>query len=250
MDGDVEVLVAHFALDDGGEEGFVLAAVRYAHLRSAAYDLCPGALLRGRVVLVVVLVCGDDELAMCFLEQWRPHSGAGALPHGEVGGVAGILVVGRHVAGVMLRVVVVEGYMAEGDEEWSTCYLLAFQRIAEPLGLCLAVGFAVEESCELGVRIELVLGGIETDESDVTHAHGEIAPEIPVARLALLGLAVHPNALEMTVGHTAQVVVARAEQVGNLGGVVATSDVRREVDALLCLDSLFNIAGVAVPDDT
>ena len=81
-------------------------------------------------------------------------------------------------------------------------------------------------------------------------AHGEVTSEVPVAGTTFLGLAVHPYALKMAVCHAAQVMVARAEQVGCLGSVVLSFNLGSEINALLCGYGFLGIAGITIPDDT
>ena len=149
----------------------------------------------------------------------------------------------------MLGVVVEERDMAEDDQVRSGSNFLLCKGIAQPVGLRTAVGLTIEESGKDGVCVHLVLACVEPDEGDVAHAYGKVSAEVPIARQTFLGLAVHPHALQMAVGHAAQVVVARAEQVGHLGGIVLPLNLRLEENARLCLDGLLHVAGIAVPND-
>ena len=72
MHCDMQLLVPHLALDDGGEQTSMLFASLLSHLGASAHDLRPCAFGRGGVVAVVVLVGGDDELAAGLLQQRTP----------------------------------------------------------------------------------------------------------------------------------------------------------------------------------
>ena len=116
--------------------------------------------------------------------------------------------------------------MAEGHQEGRLGYILSLQSILEPCHLGAAIRVTVEQTGKNRVGVHFVFSGVQTDEGDITHSDSEITSEIPIPRIPLLRLTVHPNFLQMAVSHTSGIMVTRTEKIwrerrvifgGNLG---------------------------------
>ncbi len=140
--------------------------------------------------------------------------------------------------------------MAERHKIWCGGDLRLPQCIGKPRHLRFAVFGGTEQVGENRVCVLLVLRSVKSYHGDVAHTHGEIAPQIPVARRSLLWLAVHPHPLKVPVGQPARIMVAGNEQVRHCGGIVLERHIGLEERAFLFLHGLGSIAGVAVPHHT
>ena len=116
--------------------------------------------------------------------------------------VLGILVIRCHVTRVGCRVGVKQRNMAEGHKIRRFSYLLALESVTQPCDLGPAVSVAVEQASENRIGVHLVLSCVQTDKGDVSHPDSEVPAQIPVPRSPLLRLAIHPDPLEMAVGHS------------------------------------------------
>ena len=192
----------------------------------------------------------DHELAARLLEQGRPQLVAGALPAGKITVILGRLVGRIEVAGILPRPGVEKRDVAKGHQEGSRGNVLAPERVLEPCCLCLPIGGACKQAGQEGVGVELVLARVESYQGHVAHTDGKVASQLPVAGGALLGLALHPHALQLPAGHTPIVVVARAKEIGDARSIVGVCNLGRKEDGLLGGNGFFAIGGVTVPHHT
>ena len=157
--------------------------------------------------------------------------------------------VGRsNISRIVGRVVIEQRNMAECHKEWCRSDFLALQSIFQPGNLGLTVRLALEQESVPGIGVQFVLRGVQSDKRDVSHPHCEIAAEVPVPGRPLLRLAEHPDVLQMPVRHPPVVVVARTEQVRQVGSVILPVDLRLYEYPYLPVDGLFDIGSISVPD--
>ena len=81
---------------------------------------------------VLMLMCGDDQLAAGGVEQRTPQPGAGTLPKRVIGSVAGVEVGRCDITWIVGRIVIKKRNVAESHQVWRAHDLLAAECITQP----------------------------------------------------------------------------------------------------------------------